>query len=518
MTVEPNSNPPGGQAQNNIFESTNHHQRALQLAQAGRHQEALACMKEHLRTAPDDAESLNDTGAILHCLGRSNEAIDYFIRAQKLRNDSAEIVWNLAEAYIATGRANEAAQLFDKMQQFGVLNVDVLNRTANVFLNQNNKAGAIEMLLASLRICPNQEILHPMIQVIRSKRPKVAFFCGGDGMTFLNEIIEFAKQRFETRLFDGRTKEELYELMKWSDISWFEWCTNLAVTGSRQPKVCKNIIRLHRYEAYEQWPQLVNWTNVDTLMTVGNSFVRDALLRKVPYIESQTRIVTIPNGVNLEKFTFTDRPRGKNIAFLSNLRMVKNPAFVLQCMQKLHYMDSEYRLFFGGLFQDDTLEQYLRHMVDALGLGEVVFFEGRQEDIGSWLEDKHYIVSTSLIESQGMGLLEGMACGLKPVIHNFPGADQIYPSEFVFNIAEEFCRHILCEQYEPHKYRRFVEETYALKHQLPKINNILTKLEADIDAEQAGTPIYDDFESPNPQIDLLSPEVCHQTFENNLMI
>jgi hypothetical protein len=518
MTLEPNSNPFSGQTRNNAFDNLNHYEKGMQLAEAGRYQEALACMKEHLRTAPDDAESLNDTGAILHCLGRSNEAIDHLIRAQKLRNDSAEIIWNLAEAYIATGRADEAAQLFDKMEQMGILNPDVLNRTASIFLNQNNKANAIETLLRSLRICPNQEILQPMIQVIRSKRPKVAFFCGGDGMTFLNEIIEFARQRFEVRLFEGRTKEELYDLMNWSDISWFEWCTNLAVIGSKQSKVCKNIIRLHRYEAYEQWPQLVNWANIDTIITVGNSFVKDALLRKVPYIESNITIVTIPNGVNLEKFAFINRTRGKNIAFLSNLRMVKNPALLLQCMQKLHYIDPEYRLFFGGMFQDETLEQYLRHMVDALGLRGVVFFDGRQEDVNSWLRDKHYIVSTSLIESQGMGLLEAMACGLKPVIHNFPGADQIYPSEFLFNISEEFCRHILSEQYEPQKYRSFVEENYALKNQLTKINNIFTQLETEIDAEQSGTPLYDNLQNLNPEIDDLSSEIYHQTYQNNLIV
>ena len=496
----------------------NHYEKGSQLAEAGRYQDALACMQEHLCTTPDDAEALNDTGAILHCLGRSNEAIDYFVKAQQLMNDSAEIVWNLVEAYLATGRATEAMQLFDKMEKMGVLNVDILNRTASVFLNQNNKADAIEMLFRSMRISPNQKILEPMIQAIVSKRPKVAFFCGGDGMTFLDEILDFTKQRFEVRLFEGRTTEELYELMKWSDISWFEWCTNLAVIGSKQPKVCKNIIRLHRYEAYEQWPQLVNWINIDTLVTVGNSFVKDALLRRVPHIESQIPIVTIPNGVNLDKFDFADRPRGKNIAFLSNLRMVKNPAFVLQCMQKLHYIDPEYRLFFGGMFQDETLEQYLKHMVGALGLHDVVFFDGRQEDVISWLQDKHYIVSTSLIESQGMGLAEAMACGLKPVVHNFPGADQIFPAEFLFNIAEEFCEHILSEQYEPQKYRRFVEENYALKDQLPKINNIFTQLEADIDAQQSGIPLNNNLRNLNPRIVEISEGPGFPAFENNLVV
>ncbi len=487
MTLETNMNPQGGQKRDGAFENMNGYERGLEFAQAGDYQEALACMQEHLHSTGENAQVLNDTGAILHCLGRSDEAITHFIKARSLQSNSAEIIWNLVEAYLSTGRVCEAVQLFDDMEKMDILNVDLLNRTANVFLNQGNKAGAIEMLIRSLEICPEQNILSPMVQVIRSKRPKVAFFCGGDGMTFLKDIYEFVQERFEVRLFEGKTEEQLYELMQWSDISWFEWCTDLAVIGSRQTKVCENIVRLHRYEAYGPWTQQINWQNIDTLITVGNSFVRDVLVRHVPDIEHQTSIVTIPNGVDLQKFTFTERQQGKNIAVVGNIRAVKNPAMVLQCMQKLHYFDPEYRLFFAGQFQDMALEQYMKHMVDALNLRDVVFFDNWQKDVCSWLEDKHYIVSTSTIESQGMGLLEAMACGLKPVIHNFPGADKIFPSDFLFNISEEFCEHVLSASYEPQKYRRFVEENYPLMKQLTNVNNILIQLENKIDSEHKST-------------------------------
>jgi len=458
---------------------SNHHQKGLELAEAGKYRDALACIQEHLCTAPEDAQALNDAGAILYCLGRSDEAIDHFLKARIFQSDSADILWNLVEAYLSVGRVKEAVQLFDDMERMGILKADVLNRTANAFLAQDNKAGAIEMLQHSLEISPEQRILQPMIEVIRSKMPKVAFFCGSESMRFLDEVVGLIKQRFQVQIFEGQNEEELCELMQWSDISWFEKRANLAVTASKLPKICENIIRVDNYDIYKQWPKQVNWANIDILVTVGSSIVRDILVQNVPGLESQTSIVTVPSGVNLEKYEFKNRRRGKNIAFLANLRMLKNPAFVLQCMQKLHYIDPEYRLFFGGEFVDSALEHYLKHMVTALDLRDVVFFDGGAEDVSSWLEDKHYIVSTSIIEGRSMGLLEGMACGLKPVIHNFPGADQAFPSEFLFNISEEFCRQICSDKYEPQRYRRFVEENYPLQKQLKKINDIFEQLESE---------------------------------------
>ena len=302
--------------------------------------------------------------------------------------------------------------------------------------------------------------------------------------------------------------------MKWSDISWFEWCTDMAVEASKLPKVCKTIVRLHDYEAYDTWPTQVQWDNVDALITVGNPVVKEALLKQVPDVKNRTWIVTIPNGISLDRLKFINKGRGKNLACVGYLAMRKNPMFLLQCMQKLYYLDPGYKLFFAGTFQNAMLQQYIRHMVHVLGLTDVVFFDGWQEDVNSWLQDKHYIVSCSIGESQGVGLLEGMACGLRPVIHNFPGATEIFPPEFLFNISEEFCEQILSDQYEPERYRRFVEAHYALKDQLSKINRVLTELEAEVDQQKTGTALCG---SPDkgPADVRLSPQPDAWTVENN---
>jgi tetratricopeptide (TPR) repeat protein len=238
----------------------NYYQKGLELAEAGRHKESLECIQKYLLGAPNDGQAINDAGAILHCLGRSEEAIDYFRRARTIIPDSAEVVWNLTEAYLATGNAKHVVGLFDDMAHRGILNPDVMNRTANILLEQGDKANAIETMLRSLQMSSNQEILKPMIEVIRSKRPKVAFFCGLKGdVKFLNDIYTFIEQRFQVRFFEGGDINQMHEMMKWSDISWFEWCTDMAAEASKLPKVCKNIVRLHAFEAYGDWPGHVKW-------------------------------------------------------------------------------------------------------------------------------------------------------------------------------------------------------------------------------------------------------------------
>ncbi len=145
------------------------YQKGLDLAEAGEYDQALVCVQQHINSTPDDAEALNDAGAIFHCMGRSDEAIDHFTKARVLQPESTEITWNLSEVYLATDKPKQAEELFDDMERLGILSADVLNRTADVFLKQDNPQDALRMLLRSQKTWPGQEILEPMIEVIRSK-------------------------------------------------------------------------------------------------------------------------------------------------------------------------------------------------------------------------------------------------------------------------------------------------------------------------------------------------------------
>lgn len=482
----------------------NHYQKGVELASAGKYQEGLNCLREHLRIVPGDAQALNDVGAILHCLGQTDDAIDYLAKARKLKTDSAEIVWNLVEAYLAGERAVEAASLFDGMERMNILSIEVLNRTATMLLDQGRKGQAVEVLLRSRRLWPEQEVLGPMLDVIRNKRPKVAFFRAGTGEDgVLAEVCEFVQERFQTEFYAGGSMQgavgeatsprrhdtgvrkgpsEMGELVRWSDIAWFDGGGEMAVEASRLGGDSRIVISLRRSDLAGRWAKNVCWENVSILVQIGSSAVEEALIDQVPDIRNRTRLVVVPNGINLSRYTLRRRERGKHLACIGCLTMEANPAFLVQCMQKLHYIDPGYRLSFAGTFESPLLEQYIRHMVRTLDLADVITFEPSYGELNHWLSDKHYIVASGIGENQVEAVLAGMACGLKPIVHNFPGADKLFPQPYLFNIAEQFCEQVLTSDYEPQQYRRFVEQRYPIEGQLSRVNGILQQIETEIDS------------------------------------
>ncbi len=456
-----------------------YYQKGLQFIRSGHWEEGLRCLDAFLQQNPIHGRCWNDAGIALFRLGRCEEAVQYFLRSVDLPDHPPQVYNNLIEGFVSLKQPGSAVRWLKSVPLEGALDEMIFSKIAKSFEQVGDVASAMDVLYRGKDHLDPARILDQHIDALKSKRAKIAFFCGGDGPTFLRDIVEYTKQRYQVRYFEGKTAQDVSELMQWSDISWFEWCTELARIGTNLPKVCRTVIRLHRYEAHLNWPQLINWDSVDMLMTVGNEWVMRAVQHWVSDINQRTSVVTVPNGVDLSSIDFKVREPGKKIAFVAKLRMVKNPMLLVQCMARLLEIDPDYKLYMAGDRHDLLLRHYLEHTTKELGISHAFVYDDFQDDILSWLEDKHFIVSTSVIESQGMGILEAMAAGLKPLVYNFPGAEGIFGESFLFNTPEEFCQKILDDSYHSHQYRQFVEQRYSLKQQLLRINEIFAKFEKD---------------------------------------
>ena len=473
------------------------------LAEAGDHEAAMEAYAAYLRAHPADGKALNDLGSLLFATGRLEEAAVHLEGAAG-RLDAGDrplALWNLVEVYLASRRPGKVLGLFDRLHADRMLNADLATRTARAFLDTGDPGGAVETLLASRAALPGQDVFTDFIDAIRVQRPRVAFFCDTGDTKFLPEICAWADQRFRTRVWNASTREQMAETLQWCDIAWFEWCTEQVVLASHLPKTCRTIVRLHRYEAFRKWPAEVNWDHIDFLVTVGNSQVLKRVRAQVPDLFERTRVLSIPNGVDLNRFAFRQRPRGKNVAMVGYLNLRKNPGLLLQCFAQLHRLDPEYRLHIAGEFQDDgLLFDYVHTMIEELGLQGAVVFDGWQDDVAAWLEDKHYLVSTAMGEGHPVNVIEGMARGIKPLIHTWPGAREFFPSQWLWRDPDEFCRCILEGEYEPGLYRDFVAQHYSLRDQLTRVGAVFAHLEREILAEQDPETEQDRGDAAMPKI------------------
>jgi glycosyltransferase involved in cell wall biosynthesis len=240
----------------------------------------------------------------------------------------------------------------------------------------------------------------------------------------------------------------------------------------------KLFVRLHRYEAFTEFPLLIKWENVDGVVFVSN-FMRNILeSRGVDLKDIHVR--TIYNGVDLERLKFKPRENGYNIGWVAHIILRKNLHIALEIIKKLRTIDSRYTLHVAGDFPDPMYEIYLKHMVKELNLEENVIFYGWVDDIDEWWEDKNYLLSTSIHESFGYNIVEAMAKGIKPIIHNFYDARELFPDELLFNTTDEAVEKITKGAYDSESYRKYViERGWTIEKQVSEFKKFLNTLIAE---------------------------------------
>ncbi len=140
-------------------------ERAQRFLDAGRYEQALECLREHLLICPEDAEALNDVGTILYSMGRFDEAGRHLSSALAfMARPRGQVMHNLAEAYLAAGRADDAMDLLNDLSDENALTADLLNRVTCALLEADDHDRAVETLHMSLRLPPGRNSLLPITE------------------------------------------------------------------------------------------------------------------------------------------------------------------------------------------------------------------------------------------------------------------------------------------------------------------------------------------------------------------
>jgi glycosyltransferase involved in cell wall biosynthesis len=126
--------------------------------------------------------------------------------------------------------------------------------------------------------------------------------------------------------------------------------------------------------------------------------------------DSNMTIDVIPHSVNLDKWTFKERPPGFNIAVVAEIWESKGIDYVLQIAYKLKQIDERYHIYYLGKEQDyHWHRQYRTEFIRSNNLP--ISFIDWVDNLDEWLEDKNYLLHCSTKEAFSAATAEAAAKG-----------------------------------------------------------------------------------------------------------
>jgi len=418
------------------------------------------------------------TGETLFSEGKIEEAEKYFLKIVGEDSGNKVAYNNLGVVAFQKQDIVGAIDYFAQSLEIDPFYKDAAVNLSGLLKTLNRLHEAVPFLERIIERHSNDEELIQILEDARSTaqaRLKVAVLCIPGLESFLSDIINFLSRYHDVRTCYSSNQKEIELAVKWADIVWLEWANELTVALTNHANILEGkrvVCRLHSYEAFAGYMQKIKWERINDVIFVADH-IKNFVIQQIPKLADFVQnIHVIPNGIDLNKFTFKERRKGFNLAYIGYINYKKGPMLLLHAFRELAQINDKYHLFVAGVFQDARYDLYFRQMIQEMGLEKNFHFDGWVEDINGWLDDKQYAVCTSVLEGHPVGLMEAMARGLKPVIHNFVGARGLYPEKYIWNTIPEFVQKITESSYDSSTYRHFIAEHYSLGLQLKKLKKI----------------------------------------------
>lgn len=277
------------------------------------------------------------------------------------------------------------------------------------------------------------------------------------------------------------------KLVEWADVVWFHTTDNniksatnpdaaiLADGANPQPwdmhdmdlSNKKIIVQPIDIEVWQGHHNGVDWDLVTDCVFIA-PHIRDLMMRDV---QSKMRVHTIPMGVNLDRYKFAERGKGKDIAIVSEKWTSKGADLILQVAMKL----PEYKFHWLGRWSDHEWEKaYFEDFIKHHNLN-FTFTEWIEGDnaVDEFLEDKNYLLHGSHKEAFSFATAEAMAKGIKPLLHRFYGADALWPG-LTWSTIDEAVEMVHENRYRSEEYRQYLlDHGYTIESMMSKIDGVI---------------------------------------------
>nr|WP_306270347.1 glycosyltransferase [Ornithinimicrobium sp. HY1793] len=340
--------------------------------------------------------------------------------------------------------------------------------------------------LADAPLAAAHTIATPQTVGISTERTRI--LVAGHDLKFAQSFIDSLREQgfpVEIDQWQSHTdhdEERSQELLRSAHVVFCEWGLGNAEWYSKHVgKEQRLIVRVHSQELRRPYLSRIKHDNVAAYIFVG-SLIREAAVRGhgVP----RNRTVVIPNGVPVDALQLPKTEEAdRTIGLVGILPQSKRLDLALDVLEGLQQHDPSYRLRVRGklpselpwLAQRPLELQYFEDQftrIDALNSSrpDSVLMEGHDDNMTEWYRHIGIALSVSDFESFHLTIADGAASGAMPALLAWPGADLIYPRDWICASTDEIVKRVLYAPRTP----EVVQDASKLLFNAQHVNDALT--------------------------------------------
>lgn len=281
---------------------------------------------------------------------------------------------------------------------------------------------------------------------------------------------------------------------QWADVIFFHTCDNnllsstnpseaiLADDSNYRPwsmhdmdlKGKKIIVQPIDIEVWSGAHAHENMWNVVTDCIFIAPHIRDIMMSDSRPQASDMNLYTIPFSVNPDRWTFKERQPGFNIAVVSEIWESKGIDYTLQIALKLKQIDPRYHIYYVG--KDQQYHWHRFYMEEFVRNNDLpITFIDWVDNLDEFLEDKNYLLNSSIKEAFSAITAEAAAKGIRPILHAFGGYEPLWgDSGWVWQGIDDAVDMITDGEYDSYSYKDYlIKKGYTTNQMMESIDKVI---------------------------------------------
>lgn len=324
----------------------------------------------------------------------------------------------------------------------------------------------------------------------RARESKRILFAGHD-LKFAQGIMRYLTESGYQIIVDewsSHTQHDETKSLKLNneaDVVFCEWGLGNAVWYSKHKKPGQRlIVRVHSQELRRPFLKQLDADNVDAFIFVGELIKQSAILSHGILAEKS---IVIPNAVEVDKLA-NEKYEGADfcLGMVGIVPRSKRLDLAIDLIEMLLEHDTRYHLRIKGKEPSDfpwmakrpSEMQFFKNQFDRIDrinkkFPGAIILDGYGNDMAEWYKKIGIAISTSDFESFHLTLADGAASGAMPVSLMWPGADQIYPLEWLHCSVDKMAESILNKTVDKRDAAEFASENFNSEVVYRKLESII---------------------------------------------